>query len=35
MHLNNKLPKELKNGIGSLVDQAVFKLRIKTVEPMF
>ena len=28
----SKLSKELKNGIGILVGQAVFKLRIKTVK---
>ena len=32
MHLNEKMFKELKNGIEILVGQAVFKLQIKRVK---
>ena len=35
IHLIKKLCKELKNGIEILVDQAVFKLQIKTVKMLF
>ena len=35
MHLKAKLSKELKNGIEIFVDQAVFKLWIKTVKILF
>ena len=35
MYLKSKLYKELKNDIKIFVDQAVFKLLIKTVKLMF
>ena len=34
-HIHSKLFKELKNGLGILVRQAVFKLWIKTVKMLF